>query len=287
MRACFSSLNLTKRSTQGITKNRFLLYLLFRYQGIGHCLNLCQMILPKMSLLQAPGLAFSWPVWRSLRASSLSWTTLSNASMESITFSNLSGLGIGNLCRLASCSRVRSMFLSFRRTYQSLCKSSLLLFRNCWQVHEAPDFTFSSPQFFGSSKNSSSPLFDNVVWSNLHWWKDVTLGVFLVNRLRENLQLTQPSVSQPNAPQWSFFPAHQATQDASVPLGLIHQILGFYRPRSTAWSTAGGNKMFAEEGNGGDGRRLQGHSLHTAVGSGPAIPAAFPSLSVLRILATE
>ena len=80
------------------------------------------------------------------------------------------------------------MFLSFRRTYQSLCKSSLLLFLNCWQVHEAPDFTFSSPQFFGSSKNSSSPLLDNVVWSNLHWWKDVTSDVFLVNRLRENLQ---------------------------------------------------------------------------------------------------
>lgn len=33
------------------------------------------------------------------------------------TFSNRSGLGIGNLCRLASCSKVRSMFLSFRRTY--------------------------------------------------------------------------------------------------------------------------------------------------------------------------
>ena len=106
-----------------------------------------------------------------------------------LTFSKRSGLGIGSLCRLASCSRVRSMFLSFRRTYQSLCKSSLLLFLNCWQVHEAPDFTFSSPQFFGSSKNSSSPLLDNVVWSNLHWWKDVTFGVFLVNRLRENLQL--------------------------------------------------------------------------------------------------
>lgn len=45
-----------------------------------------QMILPKISLLQAPGLAFSWPVWRSLRASSLSWTTLSNASMESTTW---------------------------------------------------------------------------------------------------------------------------------------------------------------------------------------------------------
>ena len=27
-----------------------------------------------------------------------------------------------------------------------------------------------------------------MVWSNLHWWKDVTFGVFLVNRLRENLQ---------------------------------------------------------------------------------------------------
>lgn len=141
-----------------------------------------------MSCLQAPGLGFSWPVWSSLKASSLSWTTLSKASMESTTFSKRSGLGIGSLCRLASCSRVRSMFLSFRRTYQSLCKSSLLLFLSCWQVHEAPDLTFSSPQFFGSSKNSSSPFLDNVVWRNLHWRKDVACGVFLCNKLRGGLQ---------------------------------------------------------------------------------------------------
>lgn len=143
-----------------------------------------------MSCLQAPGLGFSWPVWSSLKASSLSWTTLSKASMESTTFSKRSGLGIGSLCRLASCSRVRSMFLSFRRTYQSLCKSSLLLFLSCWQVHEAPDLTFSSPQFFGSSKNSSSPFLDNVVWRNLHWRKDVACGVFLCNKLRGGLQPT-------------------------------------------------------------------------------------------------
>lgn len=34
-----------------------------------------------------------------------------------LTFSNRSGLGMGSRCRLASCSRVRSMFLSFSRTY--------------------------------------------------------------------------------------------------------------------------------------------------------------------------
>lgn len=69
----------------------------------------------------------------------------------------------------------------------------------------------------------------------------------------------------------------------TVPLGLILKILGFYRPPPhSKW-----NKMCEKDGNILRGRLLQGHLLLTEVGLGPAIPTAFPSLSILSISATK
>lgn len=40
-----------------------------------------------------------------------------SANMTDVTFSNRSGLGMGFCCRFDSCSKVKSMFFSFNRTY--------------------------------------------------------------------------------------------------------------------------------------------------------------------------
>lgn len=84
-----------------------------------------------------------------------------------------------------------------------------------------------------------------------------------------------------------FFPTHPAEQDASAPLGLVQQILVFYRPHDCLVHSRWQQNVWGRYGNVAGGGLLQGYSLLTEVGSGPAIPEAFPSLSVSQYLANQ
>lgn len=87
------------------------------------------------------------------------------------TFSKRSGLGICSKQRKCSSSIVISMLRSFRSTYHSLCRSTLLFSRSSSLRHGLPLYTVVSPQFFLSSKNSlkSKSL---VVVESLWYWRE-------------------------------------------------------------------------------------------------------------------
>lgn len=97
----------------------------------------------------------------------------------SLTFSNRSGLGIGNTCRLASCSRVRSMFLSFSRTNlyqrtQSLWCYSVITIIKLWFL--------TSKLMICSQKSFRNLKIHNILTKNNPSKRAISIFIHLFNK---------------------------------------------------------------------------------------------------------